>query len=109
MTEVLGLLGGFLGLCALFRLIDLLHSRWAWRQSVREADALLGCPNCGRGKRTLGVPACAPAVDVDGEAVTPQRLIDWLDVKFSRHGEEEDKWAADYIRATLGVKEGDRG
>lgn len=37
--------------------------------------------------------------DADGEAVTPQRLIAWLDAKYRRHGEEEDKWAADFIRS----------
>ena len=46
-------------------------------------------------------PGWNPPIDMDGETVTPQRLIAWLDAKFSRHGEEEDKWAADYIRATL--------
>lgn len=51
-----------------------------------------------------GVKAWTPPVDMDGETVTPQRLIAWLETKFKRHGEEEDQWAADYIRATCGVK-----
>lgn len=49
--------------------------------------------------------AWKPPTDVNGDTVTPQRLAAWLDAKFSRHGEEEDKWAADYIRATHGVQE----
>jgi hypothetical protein len=50
-----------------------------------------------------GVAVRQLPTDADGEAVTPQRLIAWLDAKFKRHGDEEDKWAADYIRAALGV------
>jgi hypothetical protein len=45
--------------------------------------------------------AGALPTDADGERVTPQRLIAWLDAKYARHHEEEDKWAADYIRATM--------
>lgn len=37
--------------------------------------------------------------DVDGEKVTPECLVAWLDAKYARHHEEEDKWAADFIRA----------
>jgi hypothetical protein len=39
---VLYLVGGFLALCAVFALIDWLHSRWAWRQSEREVRAMMG-------------------------------------------------------------------
>lgn len=39
--EALYLLGGFIALAAVFAVIDQLHSRWAWRQSAREVDAMM--------------------------------------------------------------------
>lgn len=39
--RVLIVLGVFAGLCGVFWLIERIHDRWAWRQAVREADALM--------------------------------------------------------------------
>lgn len=86
------------------------------------------CPKCGCGRYTLVadttiVYATPPLLqkeegdgkdavlhlDADGEPVTPARLAGWLDIKFSRHGEEEDKWAADYIRAAaIATRQGEK-
>ena len=38
------------------------------------------------------------ALDIDGEPYTAERLAAWLDAKYARHGEDEDRQAAAWIR-----------
>ena len=42
--------------------------------------------------------------EADDGSITVQDCIRWLDTKYSRHGELEDKAAADYLRATLAAE-----
>lgn len=39
-----------------------------------------------------------PTCDEDGDPYDAERLADWLDKKYSRHGEEEDRQAAAMLR-----------
>lgn len=53
----------------------------------------------------MQAPILANAMrDDDGIIYSPQNLADWLDKKYQRHGEIEDKYAADLIRHYLAMQ-----